>query len=125
MIEEPPDTEHPSDAGHVYVPMQAAACGVSLRLFRDRDGARCAVGFTSPDRLAALLGGDQQYYRVTVRVARAMARERGVTALVVDPGLVAAPVSTLREIEPVPAETPAPPRVGAARTVPDRQTVAI
>lgn len=97
MIEEPPDIER------LYVPLRDAACGVSLRLFRDRGGARCAVGFTSPDRLAAVLGSGQRYYRLTEHAVRALARERGVTALIVDPGLVAPAVT------PLPAEPVAKP----------------
>ena len=100
MIEEPPDIER------LYVPLRDAACGVSLRLFRDRGGARCAVGFTSPDRLAAVLGSGQHYYRLTEHVVRALARERGVTALIVDPGMVAPAVSPL---SPEPVAEPAPP----------------
>ena len=98
--------EETSDIGRLHVPLCDAACGVSLRLFRDRSGARCAVGFTSPDRLAAVLGPGQRYYRLTGHAVRALARERGVTALIVDPGLVAPAVSPL-SAEPV-AE-PAPP----------------
>jgi hypothetical protein len=69
-----------------------AASAVSLRLFRDRGGERCAVGFTSVERLTTVLGPQQRYYRLSERSVRVLARERGVTALVVDPGMVAAPV---------------------------------
>lgn len=91
MLEEPPDTHR------VYVPLTESACSVSLRLFRDRGGERCAVGFTDPDRMAQLLGPDQQCYRLTVRSVRELAAQRGVTRLILDPALVAAPV---RDPEP-------------------------
>ena len=86
MLEEPPDTRR------VYVPLTESACSVSLRLFRDRGGERCAVGFTDFDRLAELLGPDQPCYRLTVRSVRELAAQRGVTRLILDPALVAAPV---------------------------------
>lgn len=45
-------------------------------------------------RPVALLGAEQRYYRLTERAVRDLAADRGVSvsALVVDPGLVAAPV---------------------------------
>ena len=86
MLEEPPDTHR------VYVPLTEGACSVSLRLFRDRGGERCAVGFTDFDRMAELLGPDQLCYRLTVRSVRELAAQRGVTRLILDPALVAAPV---------------------------------
>jgi hypothetical protein len=86
---EPPDTQR------LYVPLRQAACGVSLRLFRDRDGTRCAVGFTTVERLVGTLGPDQHHYRLTESAVRALAGERDVHRLIVDPGLVAAPVSAV------------------------------
>lgn len=94
MIEEPPDPEW------LYVPLHRAACGVCLRLFRGRDGARCAVGFTSAQRLASVLGADEPFYRLPEHAVRELAAERDVFALVVDPGMVAAPVRE-RVDEPV------------------------
>lgn len=86
--------EQDSETDRLFVPLRDAGCGcgVSLRLFRDRDGSRCAVGFTMAERMAEVLGARQEYYRLTVRAVRELARERGVYALVVDPGLVAVPV---------------------------------
>jgi len=89
---EPPDTQR------LYVPLRQAACGVSLRLFRDRDGTRCAVGFTTVERLISTLGSDQHHYRLTESAVRALAGERGVHRLIVDPGLVAAPVSPVESV---------------------------
>lgn len=103
MTQEPPDTDR------LYVPLREAACGVSLRFFRDRDGTRCAVGFTTPDQLAQVLGPDHRYYRLTRRAVCSLAAERGVQRLIVDPGLVAAPVAPLAApvaplVSPVAAE---------------------
>ncbi len=99
MLEEPPDTRR------VYVPLNEGECSVSLRLFRDRGGERCAVGFTRSDRMAELLGPEQPCYRLTVRSVRELAAQRGVTRLILDPALVAAPV---RDLEPL--SLPAPPQ---------------
>lgn len=101
MFEEPPDTRR------VYVPLNEGACSVSLRLFRDRGEERCAVGFTRFERMAELLGPEQPCYRLTVRSLRELAAERGVTRLILDPALIAAPV---RDLEPLPALATAPQR---------------
>ncbi|HEY3873821.1 MAG TPA: SAV_915 family protein [Actinocrinis sp.] len=86
MIKEPPDTER------LYAPLRELPAGVCLRFFRDRGGQRCAVGFTSLERLTSLLGAEQRYYRLTEHAIRELAADRDVSVLVVDPGLVAAPV---------------------------------
>lgn len=86
MIEEPPDSDR------LYVPLRELPAGVCLRFFRDRGGQRCAVGFTSLERLTSLLGAGQRYYRLTEHAIHELAADRGVSALIVDPGLVAAPV---------------------------------
>lgn len=128
MIEEPPDTSR------LYVPLRDAACGVSLRLFRDRGGERCAVGFTRLENMVELLGPDQQYYRLTARSVRELAGQRDVTRLIVDPVLVAAPVNditpvTITPVTPVapvaPVAQPAivPASVVLARPVPARSNV--
>lgn len=108
MSEQPPD-----EAYRVYVPLREAACGVSLRFFRDQGGARRAVGFTRLEHLAGLLGPDQPYYRLTLRAVRELAAARGVTGLLLDPVLVAAPV---RELEPLTAQAPTPLEAPAAAT---------
>jgi len=86
--------ERASETDRLYVPLREAGCccGVSLHLFRDHDGFRCAVGFTTAERLAEVLGARQASYRLTVRTVRQLARERGVYTLVVDPGLAAVAV---------------------------------
>jgi hypothetical protein len=116
------------------VPLRDAGCGVAVRMFRDRHGARCAVGFTSAERLASVLGTQQPYYRLTERAVRELAHERGVETLVVDPGLVAAPVRD--HVEPKPlvpsavvpkpvAPRPLPSRISALRSAFDAQTAGI
>jgi hypothetical protein len=86
-------TQEPPDTQHLFVPLREVAHTVSLRLFRDRDGTRCAVAFTTHDQLTSVLGSEQRYYRLTGRAVRSLVAERGVDRLIVDPGLVAAPVS--------------------------------
>lgn len=83
--------EQVSETDRLYVPLREAGCccGVSLHLFRDRGGSRCAVGFTTAERLADVLGARQECYRLTVRTVRELARERGVYTLMVDPHLTA------------------------------------
>ena len=133
--------EQPADTDRLFVPLRDAGCGVAVRLFRDRHGARCAVGFTSADRLASVLGAEQPFYRLTTRAVRGLARERGVETLVVDPGLVAAPVRDDVQPEPViPSRLPArpqssarqlssarplPSRISALRSAFDAQTVGV
>ena len=118
-------TQEPADIDRLYVPLREAACGVSLRLFRDRGGARCAVAFTSLDRLTTVLGSDQRHYRLTEHAVRALAGERGVTALVVDPGLVAAPVCEHGESVPVAEPGPTSHRSGAGRFAWDAQAAGV
>ncbi|MFG3227885.1 SAV_915 family protein [Kitasatospora sp. NPDC048194] len=78
--------------------------GISaLRLFRLRDGRRCAVGFSSPEALAALLGPDHDYVEMGEPALRSLTTPLGVHTLVLDPRLVAPPVAA-----PVAAPAPAP-----------------
>ncbi|MFF3068079.1 SAV_915 family protein [Kitasatospora sp. NPDC057904] len=73
----------------------------ALRLFRLRDGRRCAVGFSTPEALTALLGPDQAHTELGEAALRELTAPLGVDALVLDPRLVAPPVA-------VPAAQPAP-----------------
>lgn len=79
-----------------------AAGATVLRLFRLRDGRRCAVGFSSPEALAALLGPEQAHTELAEPALRSLVAPLGVDALVLDPRLVAAPVTAV-----APAPTPA------------------
>ncbi|WP_081982468.1 SseB family protein [Streptacidiphilus albus] len=75
------------------VPVRNAGYGSALRLFRERDGSRCAVAFTSEDRLREVLGERQDWVPLAEPALRDLARPLGVDALVVDPNLVAPPVA--------------------------------
>ncbi|MGW3039929.1 SAV_915 family protein [Kitasatospora sp. NPDC001159] len=90
-----------------HVPVTAATTGTgsttALRLFRLRDGRRCAVGFSSPEALAALLGPDQACTEIGEPALRDLTAPLGVDTLVLDPRLVAPPVSV-----PAAPRTPAP-----------------
>lgn len=74
------------------VPVRDTACGFALRLFRNRDGSRCAAAFTSEERLATVLGTGQRWVPLAEPALRDLARPLGVLSLVVDPSLVAPPV---------------------------------
>ncbi|MGW2377737.1 MULTISPECIES: SAV_915 family protein [Kitasatospora] len=88
---------------HVPVTTTATGSTTALRLFRTRDGRRCAVGFSSPEDLAALLGPDQVHTELGEPALRALTTPLGIDALVLDPRLVAPPVPT-----PAAGPTPAP-----------------
>jgi hypothetical protein len=101
-IQEPvevPDAARAEAAGQpqagpcrLYVPVRDAGGAVALRLFRDRFGERCAVGFTTAGMLRCVLGRRTRYFRLSESLIRELARAGGAEMLVVDPGLVAAPV---------------------------------
>ncbi|MFJ9694379.1 SAV_915 family protein [Kitasatospora sp. NPDC101183] len=92
-----------------HVPLTVSGNGgtTALRLFRLRDGRRCAVGFSSPEALAALLGPGQAHTELAETALREMIAPLGVDTLVVDPRLVAPSVST-------PAAPSTPPSPAAA-----------
>ena len=91
------------------VPVRNAGYGSALRLFRERDGSRCAVAFTSEDRLREVLGERQDWVPLAEPALRDLTRPLGVAALVVDPNLVAPPVAppTAPPAAPVAATAPA------------------
>ncbi|WP_104819063.1 SAV_915 family protein [Kitasatospora sp. MMS16-BH015] len=88
-----PDTERAGRAGAAevcrYVPVRTVGAAQVLRLFRQRDGSRCAVEFSSPAALHALLGPDQEVAELTERALRQLTAPLGVHRLLLDPGLVA------------------------------------
>jgi hypothetical protein len=90
-VAEPPDT------GRLYAPLLDAACGVRLALFRDRHGAKCAVGFTSAQQLERVLGRGYTVWPLGRRVLRELAEARGVEQILIDPVLAAAPVEPAAE----------------------------
>ncbi|MFI9332475.1 SAV_915 family protein [Kitasatospora sp. NPDC052868] len=76
-----------------HVPVTVTGRTTVLRLFRLRDGRRCAVGFSSAGALAALLGPGQAHTELGEPALRALTEPLGVDALVLDPKLVAPPVT--------------------------------
>ncbi|WP_063772596.1 SAV_915 family protein [Streptomyces sp. NRRL S-495] len=101
-----------------HVPVTVTRRTTSLRLFRLRDGRRCAVGFSSAGALAELLGPEQAAVELGEPALRALTAPLGVDELVLDPRLVAAPVVT-----PAVAPTPGDPSAdGATRPVAGRPT---
>ncbi len=83
------EPEERRPAGPLYVPARPGGPHVVVRLFRTPLGARTAVGFTSPERLAATLGAAQPWIRLSEAALRAMARPLGVSQLTIDPALTA------------------------------------
>ena len=88
----------------LYIPVSDNGCGFTLRLFRNRDGSRCAVAFTTPERLSAVLGAGQRWVELAESALQDMVRPLGVEHMVVDPNLIAPPVS------PHPQPVSQPPR---------------
>ncbi|MFE6869419.1 SAV_915 family protein [Kitasatospora sp. NPDC057692] len=76
-----------------HVPVTVTGRTTSLRLFRLRDGRRCAVGFSSAGTLAELLGPEQAAVKLGEPALRALTAPLGIDELVLDPRLVAPPVS--------------------------------
>ncbi len=74
----------------LFVPVRNSGCADALRVFRTPDGARTAVAFTSPVRLALVLGADQRWIRLCEPALRALLRDIGVTGIVLDPQATAA-----------------------------------
>ena len=93
-VKEPPDTGH---AGRLYTPMVEAGCGLRLALFRDRHGVRCAVGFSSAERLERVLGPGYTAMPLARRVVHELAAAREVDEILIDPVFAAAPVSPAAE----------------------------
>ncbi|MGV9306011.1 SAV_915 family protein [Nonomuraea sp. NPDC003727] len=67
------------------VPVRQGRFSASLRLFRTASGSRTAVAFSSPLRLAQVLGTRQPWVRLSEPALRGMIRDLGVTGVVVDP----------------------------------------
>ncbi|WP_377271811.1 SAV_915 family protein [Peterkaempfera sp. SMS 1(5)a] len=107
-----PEPLHPARHALLHVPVRTSGGCHALRLFRGRDGSRCAVAFSSPELLTALLGPDQKWILLAEAPLRAMAEPLGARTLVLDPQLVAPPVPTA-----APAPAPAPVATGAPVTV--------
>ncbi|WP_435133376.1 SAV_915 family protein [Actinacidiphila sp. bgisy144] len=108
---EDPDPHEPVPAGPLLVPVRPGPGGCTARFFRTPLGTRTAVGFTSAERLAAALGPDQPWVRLSAAALRALAEPLGVTCVTVDPRFCA----------PAPARVPAAP--AAPVSVPTGPTV--
>ncbi|WP_051710602.1 SAV_915 family protein [Streptomyces sp. NRRL S-350] len=109
---------------HVPVTISGTGSTTALRLFRLRDGRRCAVGFSSPGALAALLGPDQASAEFGEPALRALVAPLGVDTLVLDPRLVAPPAAPPAAAPPAaaPAGLPAVPAVASAPAAPHPPT---
>ncbi|MHA6758112.1 SAV_915 family protein [Streptacidiphilus sp. PAMC 29251] len=107
----------------LFTPVCDNACGFTLRLFRNRDGSRCTVAFTTPERLTALLGTGQRWVELAEPALRELVRPLGVQHLVVDPNLIAPSVAPHPQPAPQPLARPAVTLVGStgARAVPPYQ----
>ncbi|MFJ8013464.1 SAV_915 family protein [Streptomyces sp. NPDC096339] len=104
-------------AGLLYVPVRPGTTRVAVRVFRTPLGARTAVGFTDPGRLAATFGAEQPWIRLSEGALRAMAEPLGVVLLTVDPTFTAPAVTgSLATGSPTagPAAAPTAPRVTPA-----------
>ncbi|MFF8770272.1 SAV_915 family protein [Kitasatospora sp. NPDC015120] len=96
-----------------HVPVTVTGRTTSLRLFRLRDGRRCAVGFSSAGALAGLLGPGQAAVELGEPALRALTAPLGVEELVLDPRLVAPPVGGAGTGAARPATGHTAPRSGA------------
>ncbi|MFK8912641.1 SAV_915 family protein [Streptomyces sp. YS-3] len=105
-----PDPDERRPAAPLYVPVRlGSAGGRQLRFWRTPLGVRTAVGFTSPERLYAVLGPGQRWIRLAEPALRSLAAPLGVTTVTVDPHMTApAPVAIRTE----PLGQPCPRRGG-------------
>ncbi|MEV6859844.1 SAV_915 family protein [Streptosporangium subroseum] len=69
----------------LFVPVREGAFAVSLRLFRTASGKRTAAAFSSPIRLAKVLGADQRWIRLSEPTLRRMIDDLNVPDMVIDP----------------------------------------
>ncbi|WP_049657425.1 SAV_915 family protein [Kitasatospora sp. MY 5-36] len=102
---------------HVPVTVSGTGSTTALRLFRLRDGRRCAVGFSSPEALAALLGPDQARTELGEPALRDLTAPLGIDTLVLDPRLVAPSVTAPSAATPsatTPSRTAPPGRAPVA-----------
>ncbi|MEV7611846.1 SAV_915 family protein [Streptomyces sp. NPDC089799] len=88
-----PEPEERVPAGLLYVPVRPGTAETVVRMFRTPLGARTAVGFTCPDRLAAVLGAEQPWIRLSEAALRAMTEPLGAALLTVDPTFTAPAVA--------------------------------
>ncbi|WP_438486971.1 SAV_915 family protein [Streptomyces sp. S186] len=82
---EDPEPADRVPAGPLFVPVRPGPAGCTARLFRTPLGGRTAVGFTSAQRLAEVLGGGQPWVRLSEPALRALAEPLGAATVTVDP----------------------------------------
>ncbi|MFE2441796.1 SAV_915 family protein [Streptomyces melanosporofaciens] len=105
-----PEPDEPVPAGRLlYVPVRPGPAGCAVRIFRTAHGGRTAVGFSTRQRLTAVLGTRQPWIRLGEPALRALTEPLGATSLTVDPRLavreVARPVPERRD-DTTPARRP-------------------
>ncbi|WP_438310241.1 SAV_915 family protein [Streptomyces sp. HUAS TT3] len=112
QYDDDPEPEERILAGPLYVPVRPGGAEVVVRLFRTPLGARTSVGFTSPDRLAATLGAEQPWVRLSESALRSMAEPLGVSLLTVDPTFTAPAVAAEPSVAtPLPQASPIAARI--------------
>ncbi|MEU9719743.1 SAV_915 family protein [Streptomyces sp. NPDC047976] len=115
QYDDDPEPEERVPAGLLCVPVRPGTAQVVVRMFRTPLGARTAVGFTGPELLAATLGADQPWIRLSRPALRALAEPLGVGLLTVDPTLTAPAVSgPVTDGSPGARTAPAAPRASSA-----------
>ncbi|MEV7526558.1 SAV_915 family protein [Streptomyces sp. NPDC091371] len=117
QYDDDPEPEERIPAGLLYVPVRPGTAQVVVRMFRTPLGARTAVGFTDPGRLAATFGAEQPWIRLSESALRAVAQPLGVVLMTVDPTFTAPAVTgSVATGSPMngPAPAPAAPRVSPA-----------
>ncbi|WAL76014.1 hypothetical protein OU787_33380 [Kitasatospora sp. YST-16] len=77
-------------SGFLLVPVRPHPLGCTAQLFRTALGDRTAVAFTSETLLTRVLGPAQSWAEFSEPALRALVAPLGVTALTIDPQLVAA-----------------------------------
>ncbi|MFE2322931.1 SAV_915 family protein [Streptomyces sp. NPDC059385] len=120
QYDDDPEPEERVPAGLLYVPVRPGTGRVVVRMFRTPLGARTAVGFTDPGRLAAALGAEQPWIRLSEAALRGMSEPLGAELLTVDPTLTAPAVTGSVAVgtagtgrAPVPAARPVSPASAA------------
>jgi hypothetical protein len=92
-LSDDPDPLGLRPAGPLFVPVRSGLASCAIRLFRTPLGRRTAVGFTTQERLGALLGQNQAWIRLAEPAMRAMVEPLGVATVTVDPQFAAAGVN--------------------------------
>ncbi|GAA1366063.1 SAV_915 family protein [Streptomyces beijiangensis] len=107
LAPEDPEPHSPRPAGPLFVPVRhGSAGGCQLRFLRTPLGARTAVGFTSSQRLAAVLGERQAWIRLAEPALRVLAEPLGVVTVTIDPQLTASAASAAPAVKPWPGQHP-------------------